>query len=90
MAAKSPGRIQAIFVDAGDFVTAGQVMAQMDADVSGAARELMVIQGILRHKNSNEGPALPAEVVGDEGGPSGLVQKKSCLGGAVTLPQTAN
>ena len=39
MAAKSPGRIKAIFVDAGDFVTAGQVVAQMDTDVLQAQPE---------------------------------------------------
>lgn len=33
VAAKYAGRIKAIFVDEGDFVTAGQVVAQMDTDV---------------------------------------------------------
>lgn len=33
VATKLPGRIAAIFVDEGDFVTAGQVVAQMDTEV---------------------------------------------------------
>jgi len=33
VAAKSPGRIKAILVNEGDFVTAGQVVARMDTDV---------------------------------------------------------
>lgn len=33
VAAKSPGRIKAILANEGDFVTAGQVVAQMDTDV---------------------------------------------------------
>jgi HlyD family secretion protein len=33
VAAKNAGRIEAILVDEGDFVTAGQVVAQMDTDV---------------------------------------------------------
>ncbi|MDD3472405.1 MAG: HlyD family efflux transporter periplasmic adaptor subunit [Syntrophaceae bacterium] len=33
VACKMPGRISAIFVDEGDFVKAGQVLAQMDTDV---------------------------------------------------------
>lgn len=32
IAAKAPGRIKAMYVDEGDFVTAGQVVAQMDTD----------------------------------------------------------
>ena len=38
VAAKVPGRVQAILVDEGDFVTAGQQVAQMDTEVLTAQR----------------------------------------------------
>jgi HlyD family secretion protein len=38
IAAKTPGRIKEIFVNEGDFVTAGQIVARMDTDVLASQR----------------------------------------------------
>ena len=45
VAAKSPGRIKAILVDEGQFVTAGQVVAQLDTDVLQAQLRQAEAQG---------------------------------------------
>lgn len=50
VATKTPGRIAAILVDEGDFVTAGQVVAQMDTDVLGA--QLREAEAQLRQARS--------------------------------------
>ena len=50
VATKTAGRIEAILVDEGEFVTAGQVVAQMDTDVLGA--QLREAEAQLRQARS--------------------------------------